>query len=72
MLKLCMIIRCQWIQFGLGHLDNGVDKVGWWNVLGWWNLEILSVCHQTSLVSWFVVPSECFQTLLMLGSLVSV
>jgi hypothetical protein len=33
MLKLCLIIRCQWVQLGSNHLDNGVDEVGWWDIL---------------------------------------
>jgi hypothetical protein len=45
MLKLCLIIRCQWIQLGSGHLDSGVDEVGWWDIFGWRNFEILSMCH---------------------------
>jgi hypothetical protein len=34
MLKLCLIIGCQWTQLGFGHLDGGADEVGWWDVLG--------------------------------------
>ncbi len=72
MLKLCLIIRCQWVQLGFGHLDNSANEVGWWHALGWWNLEILNMCHQTCLVSWFMLLSGYFQTLPMLGFLVSV
>jgi hypothetical protein len=61
MLKMSLIIRCQWIQLEFGHLDNNVYEVGWWYELGWQNLEILKMCHQTSLVGWFMVPSKCFQ-----------
>ncbi len=32
MLKLCLIIRCQWVQLKFGHLDSGVDEVGWWDI----------------------------------------
>ncbi len=72
MLKLCLIIRCEWVQLGSGHMDNDVDEVGRWNVLDWQNFEILNMCYQTSLVGLFMVLSICFQTLLMFGFLVSV
>jgi len=28
MLKLCIIIKCQRVQLGSGHLDNGADEIG--------------------------------------------
>ncbi len=72
MLKLCLIIKCQWIQLKSAHLDNDVDGVRWWDIFGWRNLEILNMCFQTFLASWFVPPSKCFQTLLMFGFLINV
>jgi hypothetical protein len=51
MLKLCLIIKCQWVQLGSSHLGNNVDQVGWWDVIGWQNFEILNMCHETSLAS---------------------
>jgi hypothetical protein len=48
MLKLCLIIKCQWIQLGSGHLNNDVVEIKWWNVLGWRNLEILNMSSNLS------------------------
>jgi hypothetical protein len=71
-LKLCMVIRCQWVQLGSSHLDNDVNEVGWWDVLGWQNLQNLNVCRQISLASWFMALSECFQMLPIFGLFVNV
>jgi len=52
---LCLIIKCQWIQFGLRHLDNNRDEVKSLYAFGWQNLKVLNVFHQTCQTSWFVV-----------------
>ncbi len=31
----CLIIKCQWIQHGLLHLDNGENEVKWTSALNW-------------------------------------
>jgi hypothetical protein len=72
MLKLCLIIRCQWIQLGSNHIDNNVNEVWWWYVLGWQNFKSLSVCRQTSLVGWFVALSKRLQMVPMFAFLVNV
>jgi len=34
MLKMCLIIKCQWVQLGSGHLNSGADEIKWWDILG--------------------------------------
>ncbi len=56
---LCLIIKCQWIQFELGNLNNNGDEVKWLYAFGWQNLKILNAFHQICQTSWFVVPCGC-------------
>jgi hypothetical protein len=52
----CLLPKCQWIQLGLGHLNNNENKVKWLGTLGWQNLQTFNVCHQTYQISLFAVP----------------
>jgi len=51
-----LLAKCQWIQLGLGHLNNNENEVKWLGTLGWQNLQTFNVCHQTYPISLFVVP----------------
>ncbi len=41
--RLCLTIRCQWIQLELGQLDIHEDEIGWPNTLDWQNFECWTV-----------------------------